>query len=83
MPPGMLHAVFTLDSSVCSGGHYYTWETMEHTLHALIRSTIISDRVVNTDEYATSSRQLLVRMMGYLHEEMIVRGQSHEGSLNS
>ncbi|RXW19323.1 hypothetical protein EST38_g6530 [Candolleomyces aberdarensis] len=82
MPPGMLHAVFTLESSVCTGGHYYSWETMEHTLHALIRSMIMSDEIINTEDYADQSRQILLRMMGYLHEEMILNDRTHKDDDN-
>ncbi|RXW15279.1 hypothetical protein EST38_g10577 [Candolleomyces aberdarensis] len=78
MPPGMLHAVFTIKSSVCTGGHYYLWETMEHTIHALIRSTIMSHQIINTENYAAESRQILLRMMGFLHEEMIMNYRTHD-----
>ncbi|RXW12111.1 hypothetical protein EST38_g13742, partial [Candolleomyces aberdarensis] len=82
MPPGMLHAVFTIESSVCTGGHYYAWETMEHTLHALVRSTINSHQVINTEAHAPDSRQILLRMMGYLHEEMILNDRTHKDDPN-
>ncbi|RXW13167.1 hypothetical protein EST38_g12687 [Candolleomyces aberdarensis] len=78
MPPGMLHAVFTIESSVCTGGHYYLWETMEHTLHSLIRSAIMSHQIINTENYAAESRQILLRMMGFLHEEMIMNYRTHD-----
>ena len=79
MPPGMLHCVATFEASVCTGGHFYSWETMEHTLHALIRSTLISDQVVNTEEYASDARQMIVRMAGYLHHEMVLNDRTHDG----
>lgn len=79
MPPGMLHAVFTLDAAVCDGGHFYMWETMEHTLHSLIRSLLLAHQVVNTDQYADRCRQVLLRMMGYIHDRMIVKNMTHKG----
>ncbi|RXW11671.1 hypothetical protein EST38_g14184 [Candolleomyces aberdarensis] len=78
MPPGMLHAVFTIEASVCSGCHYYSWPTMELTLHALVRSVILCEHINNTEEYGVQCRQILIRMMCFLHEVMILGDETHE-----
>jgi hypothetical protein len=79
MPPGMPHAAFTIHPAVCSGGHYYTWPTMEHSVHALMRSLIFESIFTNTEEHAFDARQMLVRMMVFLYEEMILQGRTHSG----
>jgi hypothetical protein len=49
MPPGQAHAVYTVSSTLCRGGHFYSLHTMaatakqrlvEHVSHAVSNETI-------------------------------------------
>jgi hypothetical protein len=52
---------------------------MEHTVHALMRSLILESIFTNTEDHAFDARQMLVRMMVFLYEEMILQGRTHSG----
>lgn len=69
--------VFTLDTSLCSGGHYYNWSSMEKTLYGMVHSFLASNYITNADHPVTL--EVLVRYMSFLHSEMIVKGRTHKG----
>ena len=60
MPPGTLHSVFTTETSVCSGGHFYAWSTMRHTLWSLIHVRV-RDQSTNAEHGIWS--ETLVRIV--------------------
>lgn len=60
------HAVFTLLTSICVGGHFYCSTTMADTVASLIASLLLEPRITNTGH--VKSRHLLQLMAIHCHE---------------
>jgi hypothetical protein len=73
MRPNTPHAVLTVDSAICHGGHFYAMATMEDTNNGFLNSFLGSTLLTNTQH--TSDAQLLLRRMVAHYHRMIV----HEG----
>lgn len=77
MGPGVPHAVLTKESSICSGGHFYLWETMEKSLHAMIHVILLPGVITNAE--LPSTRNVLIRFLAYFHDGMILKHRTREG----
>lgn len=73
MPPGLQHAVYTSESSVAEGCHFFTSRTLLDTLVALSHSFICHEFITNTTHPET--RVLLRRLQHFAHRGL-VRGVS-------
>ncbi|KAJ3497411.1 hypothetical protein NMY22_g19698 [Coprinellus aureogranulatus] len=72
------HAVFTLESSICIGGHYYCSSTMSDSVASLVTSLLLEPRITNTQH--VNSRYLLQLMAIHCYDYMVTRSS---GSLPS
>jgi hypothetical protein len=66
MRPNTPHAVFTVEHSIATGGHFYSFANMQDTLSALIHNCVI-DYVI-TNAIHPEARFLLFRMLQYLYK---------------
>jgi hypothetical protein len=64
MRPGTVHAVITVESSICRGGHCYTTSTLKDTVYALFHTFVCSKYVTNTTHTEAADR-LLTRLIHY------------------
>ncbi|KDR73763.1 hypothetical protein GALMADRAFT_72162, partial [Galerina marginata CBS 339.88] len=67
--PGTVHAVYTIDPSICLGGHIYPSSTLTHTLIAHIRSFILAGYITNTE--VVLRRDIHHRMMAFIYHTMV------------
>ncbi|TFK17417.1 hypothetical protein FA15DRAFT_568602, partial [Coprinopsis marcescibilis] len=65
MPPNTPHAVFTVENSICKGGFFYSYRSMDRTFAGMVNSTFINSSVTNTDHPV--SRTLIRRMVHHLY----------------
>ncbi|KAH6891575.1 hypothetical protein BKA70DRAFT_1119956, partial [Coprinopsis sp. MPI-PUGE-AT-0042] len=82
MAPNTPHAVWTLEDSICHGGHFYTIPTLLDTAAGLIHTFIRDGDVTNTSHTA-ASRLLLRRLVHYFHQSFIVNDGSYDASRES
>ncbi|KAI0342917.1 hypothetical protein BDW22DRAFT_1345367 [Trametopsis cervina] len=59
-PPGVLHQVFTVENCICTGGHFYTANTMHLTEFA--HSHVAAIKLQNTNASHLSTVRILARM---------------------
>ncbi|KAF6746711.1 hypothetical protein DFP72DRAFT_855069 [Ephemerocybe angulata] len=69
IPPGVMYAAVTVQPTLCSGGHYYIWETMDRTLYARIHALLQGNSSPNPGCVVVS--EILGRFMVYLHAELL------------
>ncbi|KAH6871656.1 hypothetical protein BKA70DRAFT_1450930 [Coprinopsis sp. MPI-PUGE-AT-0042] len=74
MAPNTVHAVWTMENSICYGGHFYSVPTLLSTVVGLIHAFIGEDFLTNTQHVA--SRFLLRRMVHFFHHAFVVQGIS-------
>ncbi|KAH6887774.1 hypothetical protein BKA70DRAFT_1122083, partial [Coprinopsis sp. MPI-PUGE-AT-0042] len=75
MAPNTMHAVWTMENSICYGGHFYAIPTLLNTVVGLIHAFIGEDLLTNTQHVA--SRFLLRRMLHFFHHAFVVQGVSY------
>ena len=69
MRPNTPHIVFTLEHTICTGGHFYATSTLQDTLYGLEHNFFLGHLVTNTDHIA--SRLLLRRFAHFFHKRLI------------
>jgi hypothetical protein len=72
MPPGVWHAVYTPSPAYCSGGHFYTYETMHLTEQSRRFDHLHSERSTNEDHQVL---RILCRMALALKHAAIGRSE--------
>ncbi|KAH6866109.1 hypothetical protein BKA70DRAFT_1454301 [Coprinopsis sp. MPI-PUGE-AT-0042] len=72
MAPNTMHAVWTMENSICYGGHFYSVATLLPTVIGVIHAFIGEARLTNTDHFP--SRLLLRRMVHFFHYSFVCRG---------
>ncbi|KAH6902170.1 hypothetical protein BKA70DRAFT_1113287 [Coprinopsis sp. MPI-PUGE-AT-0042] len=78
MAPNTLHAVWTMENSICYGGHFYAVPTLLNTVVGLIHAFIGEDLLTNTQH--VESRFLLRRMVHFFHHTFVVQGVSYDAT---
>lgn len=63
MPPGVIHAVFTLEDSIVIGGHFYSVHSFSRSLKAGLHEHICGQVATNTEHLA--SETLLYNLVVY------------------
>ncbi|KAH6876508.1 hypothetical protein BKA70DRAFT_1055008, partial [Coprinopsis sp. MPI-PUGE-AT-0042] len=71
MAPNTLHAVWTMENSICYGGHFYAVPNLLDTVVGLIHAFIGEDFLTNTQH--VESRFLLRRMVHFFHHAFVVQ----------
>jgi hypothetical protein len=66
-----MHAVWTMENSICYGGHFYAVPNLLDTVVGLIHAFIGDDVLTNTQHVA--SRFLLCKMVHYFHHAFVVQ----------
>ncbi|KAF9470417.1 hypothetical protein BDN70DRAFT_781157, partial [Pholiota conissans] len=61
--PNLMRAIYSVDRSLCLGGHHYTTSTMKDTLCGLVHSFVAPDFLTNGEQ--TESRYLLRQMVTF------------------
>ncbi|KAH6869832.1 hypothetical protein BKA70DRAFT_1131554 [Coprinopsis sp. MPI-PUGE-AT-0042] len=79
MAPNTVHAVWTMENSICYGGHFYSVSTLLHTVVGLIHAFIGDDVLTNTQH--VPSCFLLRRMVHFFHHAFVVQGVSPSGPM--
>ena len=67
MPPFTLHFVYTMESSICTGGHYYALGTMERTLYG-IQHVFASNGLLTNQCHSKAQLQLLCHMVDLVYD---------------
>ncbi|KAH6914629.1 hypothetical protein BKA70DRAFT_1094063 [Coprinopsis sp. MPI-PUGE-AT-0042] len=80
MAPNTLHAVWTMENSICHGGHFYSIATMLTTVVGLIHAFIGEADLTNTGHLP--SRLLLRRMVHFFHHIFVTQEGSTLANLN-
>ena len=73
MAPNVAHAVFTLEDSICHGGHFYSIPMILRSVVGMIHTFVRDDDLTNTN-HTPASRMLLRRILYYLHQVFIEKG---------
>jgi hypothetical protein len=63
--PGSIHAVFTPESTICFGNHFYAISTL---------SDFVGSSVLTNTQHTKDSRMLLRRILTYIHAETVEAG---------
>ena len=71
MAPNTMHAVWTMENSICHGGHFYSIPTLLKTAIGVIHAFIGEALLTNTDH--ADSRFLLRKMVHFFHHSLVVR----------
>jgi hypothetical protein len=64
MQPGVVHLVFTLEDSVCVGGHFYMFESLRRSLHSGVQEALLGQTNTNTEHLG--SEEILYRLLTYV-----------------
>lgn len=72
MRPNTPHMVFTPESAICHGGHFYATSTIQPTIFGIYHTFSASGLLTNT-EHTKGSRLLLRRLMIHIHYVLIHR----------
>ncbi|KAF8233088.1 hypothetical protein L208DRAFT_1268787, partial [Tricholoma matsutake] len=73
MRPGTIHAVFTPESAICFGNHFYAISTITDTFFSLIHSFVGSSIITNT-QHTKDSRMLLRWILVFIHAATVGAG---------
>ncbi|KAH6909845.1 hypothetical protein BKA70DRAFT_1425560 [Coprinopsis sp. MPI-PUGE-AT-0042] len=79
MAPNTPHAIWTLEDSICHGGHFYTIPALLDTAAGLVHTFIRDGDVTNTSHTA-ASRLLLRRLVHYFHQSFVINNGSYDAS---
>jgi hypothetical protein len=66
MRPNTPHMVYTLESAICHGGHFYSISTIRDSVYGIYRTFSASGLLTNT-EHTKDARLLLRRLVAFLH----------------
>jgi hypothetical protein len=66
MKPNTPHAVFTTESAIAIGGHFYSFRNLQNTISGIIHCFAADNLITNTEHPET--RVLLFRMMQYVYK---------------
>ncbi|KAH6868940.1 hypothetical protein BKA70DRAFT_1242686 [Coprinopsis sp. MPI-PUGE-AT-0042] len=72
MAPNMIHAVWTMENSICYGRHFYSVATLLPTVVGVIHAFIGEAQLTNTQH--SPSRFLLRRMVHFFHYTFVCQG---------
>ncbi|KAF5323897.1 hypothetical protein D9611_008457 [Ephemerocybe angulata] len=72
MPPDTLHAVQTLGSTFCRGGHFYCSSTLALTAASLVHSFLMENFITNTRHLRLTP--VWLRIAIYYHDRIVVKG---------
>lgn len=73
MRPNTPHIVYTMDASICLGGHFYAASTLRDTCFGIFQTFVSGNSITNASLFATS-RDILIRY-AILIEKVLVREQ--------
>lgn len=79
MRPNTIHAVYTPQSSVVHGGHFFATSTMRDTLAATFHTSVLNELMTNTDHppaYAS-----LRRLIDLFHCALVEGKNDEDGVL--
>jgi len=77
MRPNSPHAVFTIEHSICHGGHFYAMSCMTDTLFGMTHVFMADSYITNT--YHTKSRLLLRRMVIFAYQGLVDQALEDDG----
>ena len=77
MRPDSLHAVITIEHSICSGGHFFVMSCMTDTLIGMTHAFMADSYITNT--YHTKSRLLLRRMVIFVYMGLVDQALEDDG----
>jgi len=66
MRPNTPHAMFTVEHSIATGGHFYSFGNLQDTLLGIIHTCMIDRAITNRQQPTT--RFLLFRMLQYVYK---------------
>jgi hypothetical protein len=66
MRPNTPHAVFTVEHSITTGGHFYSFSNLRDTISGIIHNCVINYVITNAEH--PDARILLFRMLQYLYK---------------
>jgi len=70
MRPNTVHCVFTLESSICYGGHFYATSAIRASCVGVYHS-FIAARIVTNTEHENGSWELLRRLVIHYHQVLL------------
>lgn len=77
MRPNTPHIIFTLEHSVCLGGHYYGTSTLRDTCYGIMHSFAAGSVVTNTS-HVKESFMVLACMVILYHTQLTLANQSDD-----
>lgn len=75
MGPGVPHFVYTPESSICHGGHFYCSQALAATSYAILQTFVTARFLTNTTH--CNAVQGLQQLMEYWHR-ITIKGSSSE-----
>lgn len=82
MRPNTPHIVYTAESAVCLGGHYYSASTLRDTCYGMIHSFVAGSVVTNTS-HVKEAFMLLARMVIFYHDMFLLETSDSDKSDDS
>ena len=79
MRPNTPHVVFTAESAVCLGGHYYATSTLRDTCYGVFHS-FVAGSVITNASHVRESFMVFARMVVFYHDFLILAGEDSIGS---
>lgn len=70
MRPNTPHVVFTPESSVCVGGHFYATSTIRDTCYGLMHGFVAGSLVTNAD-HTKAAFMMLTRMVAFYQQQFL------------
>jgi hypothetical protein len=78
MRPNTMHAVFSPESCIFEGGHFYATSTMQDTMFAIVH-TFINNFYTNADK---PSHGILLRHIAWFYHKVLVQKQLQDDGLS-
>jgi hypothetical protein len=72
MRPNTPHLVYTMESAICHGGHFYCMSTIRDSIFGIFHTFSASSLLTNT-EHTKDARLLLRRIVTYIHYVFVRR----------
>lgn len=69
MRPNTLHATYTIQDSLCRGGHFYATSTIRDTLVGLVHTFVCDKYITNASH--PPSRFILAEMINFFHASIV------------
>ncbi|KIL56676.1 hypothetical protein M378DRAFT_181892, partial [Amanita muscaria Koide BX008] len=70
MRPNTPHVVYTLESSICQGGHFYATSTLQDTCYGIMHTFVAGGFITNT-EHTQDALRILCRMIAFYHASFV------------